>query len=57
MKHSKAEASTAQQKAYWHAVLKLVFGCLGAWFLVSFGFGILLADTLNQFRLGVRNSR
>lgn len=39
-------------KAYWKANLRLVFGCLAVWFLVSFGFGILLVDLLNQISLG-----
>jgi len=36
--------------AYWRANLRILLGCLFVWFLVSFGFGILLADFLNQFR-------
>ena len=38
--------------AYWRANLKLVAGCLAVWFLVSYGFGILLVDQLNQIRMG-----
>ena len=38
--------------AYWKANLRLVFACLVAWFIVSYGFGILLVDQLNQVRLG-----
>ena len=43
-----------QQKrtAYWHSNLKLVGLCLLIWFVVSFGFGIILLDQLNQFSLG-----
>ncbi len=42
---------------YWQANLRLVGGCLTIWFTVSFGFGVLLVDWLNQveiagFRLG-----
>lgn len=40
---------TAQ--AYWRENLKLVLGCLVVWFAVSFGCGVLLVDTLNQYRL------
>lgn len=37
---------------YWEANLKLIALCLSIWFLVSFGFGILLVEPLNQIRLG-----
>ncbi|EWH09062.1 hypothetical protein DS2_14359 [Catenovulum agarivorans DS-2] len=40
----------AQQ--YWRANLKLLTICLCIWFAVSFGAGILLADFLNQWRIG-----
>jgi len=30
----------------------LVLICLAIWFTVSFGFGVLLVDQLNQIRLG-----
>lgn len=44
-------------QAYWRANLKLVGLCLAAWFVVSYGFGILLVDELNRisffgFKLG-----
>jgi putative solute:sodium symporter small subunit len=38
--------------AYWKANLRLLVGCLIVWFVVSFGCGILLADTLNSISLG-----
>lgn len=38
--------------AYWKANLRLVVGCIIVWFIVSFGFGILLKDVLNQFQIG-----
>ncbi len=38
--------------AYWKANIRLVVGCLIVWFVVSFGFGILLAEPLNSIRLG-----
>lgn len=46
-----------QHKAYWRANLKLMAVLLVIWFVVSFGFGILLAEPLNQitffgFKLG-----
>ncbi|MDA1075953.1 MAG: DUF4212 domain-containing protein [Proteobacteria bacterium] len=44
-------------KAYWRANLKLMGLLLAIWFVVSFGFGILLVDPLNSitffgFKLG-----
>ena len=39
-------------KEYWHSNLKLMAGCLIVWFVVSFGFGILLVEPLNAIRLG-----
>jgi putative solute:sodium symporter small subunit len=39
-------------QAYWQATLKLIFGILAVWFLVSFGAGILFADALNAIHLG-----
>jgi len=39
-------------KAYWRANVKLLIQCLIVWFIVSFGFGILLVDVLNNFSLG-----
>ena len=37
---------------YWRETLRLVGLCLIVWFMVSFGFGILLVDELNRVRLG-----
>ena len=37
--------------SYWRANLKLVGILLSVWFLVSFGFGILLVDVLNQVQI------
>ncbi len=42
---------------YWRANLKLMGWLLAVWFIVSFGFGILFVDELNQipffgFKLG-----
>ena len=44
-------------KDYWKANIRLMLVLLAIWFTVSFGFGILLVDTLNQipffgFKLG-----
>jgi putative solute:sodium symporter small subunit len=38
--------------AYWRANVRLLVGCLVIWFVVSFGFGILLVDLLNMVSLG-----
>lgn len=37
---------------YWKKNLRLLLGCLTVWFVVSFGFGILLAEPLNKIMLG-----
>ena len=40
------------QNTYWKTNLKYLMILLSVWFTVSFGFGILLVDTLNQFNIG-----
>jgi putative solute:sodium symporter small subunit len=40
------------KRSYWHDNLRLVGLCLTIWFVVSFGFGILLVDVLNQIEIG-----
>jgi putative solute:sodium symporter small subunit len=37
---------------YWRRNIRLVTGCLIVWFVVSFGFGILLVAPLNAINLG-----
>ena len=37
---------------YWKANLKIVSSLLVIWFLVSFGFGILFSDVLDQIKIG-----
>jgi putative solute:sodium symporter small subunit len=44
--------SSDAKHRYWRANLRLVAGCLVVWFAVSFGFGILLVDALNQWSIG-----
>jgi len=39
------------RQAYWKANLKLVAGCLAVWFIVSYGFGVLLKDQLNAISI------
>ncbi|TVP50777.1 MAG: DUF4212 domain-containing protein [Mongoliibacter sp.] len=41
-----------KMKAYWKRNLRTLLILLSIWFVVSFGFGILLVDQLNQFRIG-----
>ena len=40
------------RQAYWRANLRLVAWCLVVWFVVSYGFGIILLDQLNAISLG-----
>jgi putative solute:sodium symporter small subunit len=39
-------------KNYWKTNLKYLGILLSIWFLVSFGFGILIVDFMNQFQIG-----
>ena len=39
-------------EAYWKEVLGLIRNVLIVWFVVSYGFGILLAPMLNNIHLG-----
>ena len=41
-----------ENKSYWQANLRLIFICLTIWFIVSFGFGVLLVEPLNTIRIG-----
>lgn len=51
MSEKQANSSTTQAMSYWRENLRLVGFCLSAWFVVSFGFGILLVDYLNRFSM------
>jgi putative solute:sodium symporter small subunit len=42
---------TRDVQAYWKANLRLVSYLLAIWFIVSYGFGILLVDVLNKIRI------
>jgi putative solute:sodium symporter small subunit len=42
----------ARMQAYWKKNLRTLLILLSIWFLVSFGFGIILAEPLNAYRLG-----
>jgi len=37
---------------YWQANLRLLVVCLVTWFIVSYGFGIILVEPLNAIMLG-----
>ena len=39
-------------KAYWRKNLRLLAILLSIWFIVSYGFGILLVEPLNTIRIG-----
>lgn len=41
-----------EETTYWQKNLRLIMICLVIWFVVSFGFGLLLVEPLNEFRLG-----
>ena len=40
------------QKNYWQSNLRILSILLSLWFLVSFGFGILFTDFLDNFKIG-----
>jgi putative solute:sodium symporter small subunit len=37
---------------YWYSNLKILSILLTIWFIVSFGFGIIWSDSLDQFQIG-----
>ncbi|HSI74333.1 MAG TPA: DUF4212 domain-containing protein [Lunatimonas sp.] len=46
------ENQKQRMKNYWRRNIKIVLSLIAVWFIVSFGFGILLVEQLNAFRLG-----
>ncbi|MDT8405316.1 DUF4212 domain-containing protein [Sulfuriflexus sp.] len=44
--------STGNAAEYWKANVRLLLFCLIIWFIVSYGFGILLVDVMNTISLG-----
>ncbi len=44
--------SEKSREEYWRRNIKLVTQCLIVWFVVSFGFGILLVHPLNAISIG-----
>ena len=45
-------ADPDKKTEYWRANLRYVGALLSVWFLVSYGFGILLVEPLNRIRIG-----
>ena len=41
-----------KDQTYWKENINLIIKCLVIWFVVSYGFGIILVDSLNTIRLG-----
>lgn len=48
----KQQADKLKSDDYWKDNLRLIAICLVIWFVVSFGFGLLLVEPLNTIRLG-----
>lgn len=46
------EDNKQKMKEYWRRNVRILLTLLGLWFAVSYLFGILLVDQLNQFSLG-----
>lgn len=42
----------SKKDSYWNKNIRILIFLLSIWFLVSFGFGILLSDWLDQFQIG-----
>ena len=42
----------SSKKTYWSENIFLITKCLSVWFLVSYGFGIILVEYLNTIRIG-----
>jgi putative solute:sodium symporter small subunit len=45
-------ADKSSSNAYWAANKRLIIGCLVVWFVVSFGFGIILRPMLSGIAIG-----
>jgi putative solute:sodium symporter small subunit len=43
---------TKSRADYWKKNIRILFTLLTVWFIVSFGFGILLVEQLNQIKMG-----
>ena len=47
-----SQLNEQQAKQYWRRNLALMVKLMVVWFIVSYGFGILLVDWLNQIQIG-----
>ena len=47
-----SQMTEEQAKEYWRRNVSLMVKVLVVWFVVSYGFGILLVDVLNQIQIG-----
>lgn len=47
-----SQPSEERAAQYWRRNLAIMIKLLFVWFVVSFGFGILLVEQLNQFSIG-----
>jgi putative solute:sodium symporter small subunit len=47
-----SQMTEQQAKEYWRRNVSLMIKLLVVWFIVSFGFGIILVDVLNQVQIG-----
>lgn len=45
-------AENGKMAEYWAANVRLLVICLVIWFVVSYGFGIILAEPLNSIQIG-----
>ncbi len=48
---NKEEEIMNDAKAYWAENIRLIIGCLTVWFIVSYGFGIILVKPLNNISI------
>lgn len=46
------EQKQAVRTAYWKENLTYLIGLLLVWFIVSYGFGILFVEQMNNYRIG-----
>ncbi len=51
MAHNPIRDDERSAADYWRASIRLILTCLAIWFIVSYGFGILLVDVLNNIRI------
>lgn len=52
IKYKIREDIVENNNSYWRENLRLILICLTIWFVVSYGFGLLLVEQLNVIRIG-----